>query len=394
VRLLLLQRSRDAAAGLNTAGFVSGYRGSPLGGFDQQLGRERKRLEAAGVRFEPGVNEDLAATAVWGTQQVRLLPEPKVDGVFAMWYGKGPGVDRSGDPIKHGNRQGTSPHGGVLVVFGDDHPGKSSTVAFQSEQALAANGVPVLYPATVQEYVDFGLHGYALSRCAGTWVGFKCVNETVETTSTVDVDPARLTMVEPTDAPAPPEGVHARFVFDPLGDDVRLTRYKLPRAQAYVRANGLDRVTHGHASALAPGRAAAALGSAPDDPAPMDSAERPDPPRSASLGIVTAGKSWLDVVQALHALGLDEARLATLGVAVYKPALIWPLEPQGSRRSPGAAPSCCSSRRRRPSWSRRPRTCSTTCRRPSGHGSPASSASTGRRCCRPTSSSSRSTSRA
>ncbi len=302
VRLLLLQRARDAAAGLNTAGFVSGYRGSPLGGFDQQLGRERKRLDAAGVKFEPGVNEDLAATAVWGTQQVKLLPDARVDGVFAMWYGKGPGVDRSGDPIKHGNRQGTSPHGGVLVVFGDDHPGKSSTVAFQSEQALAANGVPVLYPATVQEYVDFGIHGYALSRYAGVWVGFKCVNETVETTSTVDVDPARLRPVEPADAPAPPEGVHARFVFDPLGDDVRLMRFKLPRAHAYVRANRLDRVTHGREEA---------------------SLSRP-----ASLGIVTAGKSWLDVVQALQALGLDEARLEALGVAVYKPAMIWPLEPQ------------------------------------------------------------------
>jgi indolepyruvate ferredoxin oxidoreductase len=301
VRLTLLQRARDQAAGLATAGYVTGYRGSPLGGLDQQFERERPRLEAAGVRFQPGVNEDLAATAVWGTQQVGLLPGARVAGVFALWYGKGPGVDRSGDPIKHGNRQGTSPHGGVLVVFGDDHGGKSSTISHHSEPALAANGVPVLYPASVQEYVDFGLHGIALSRFAGTWVGFKCVNETVESTGTVEVDPERIRPVLPDDVPDAPDGVHARFAFDPLGDDVRLVRHKLPRAQAYVRANRLDRVTHGAARPAGPG----------------------------SLGIVAAGKSWLDVVGALRSLGLDASRLAALGVAVYKPALIWPLEPQG-----------------------------------------------------------------
>ena len=299
VRLPLAQRARDAAAGLNTAGYISGYRGSPLGGYDLQLLAESKRLQAAQIKFQPGVNEDLAATAIWGTQQVPLLPGATVDGVFAIWYGKGPGVDRSGDPIKHANRFGTSPHGGVLLAFGDDHPGKSSTISHQSEQALAANGVPVLYPASVQEYLDLGLHAFALSRFAGVWVGFKCVNETVETSATVDVDPARIQIRIPQGVELPAGGVNARFGFDPLGDEVRLMRFKLPLAQAYVRLNGLDRVTHGKATG------------------------------SGGLGIVAPGKTWLDVSSALSSLGLDTARLAELGVSVYKPAMIWPLEPAG-----------------------------------------------------------------
>jgi len=299
VRLLFDQRRRDAAAGLNTAGFVSGYRGSPLGGLDMQLWRERERLSGARIHFEPGVNEDLAATAVWGSQQVPLLPEASVAGVFALWYGKGPGVDRAGDAIKHGNRQGTSRNGGVLVVFGDDHPGKSSTISHQSEQALGANGVPVLYPASVQEYLDLGLHGYALSRHAGTWVGLKCVNETVETTSVVEVDPGRVLCRIPPSSPGDADDIHGRLAFDPLGDEQRHVRQRLPRVHAYVRENALDRVTHG----------------------------RSVHGEAATLGIVAAGKSWLDVTEALDALGLDAPRLATLGIAVYKPALIWPLEP-------------------------------------------------------------------
>ncbi len=299
VRLLIEQHRRDAAAGLDTAGFVSGYRGSPLGGLDMQLWRERERLCAERIHFEPGVNEDLAATAVWGSQQVPLLPQANAVGVFALWYGKGPGVDRAGDAIKHGNRQGTSRYGGVLVVFGDDHPGKSSTISHQSEQALAANGVPVLYPASVQEYLDLGLHGYALSRHSGTWVGLKCVNETVETTSVVDVAPGRVLCRVPPSSPDDSDDIHGRFAYDPLGDEQRHVRQRLPRVHAYVRENALDRVTHG--------------GSADGG--------------AAVLGIVAAGKSWLDVIEALGALGLDAARLATLGIAVYKPALIWPLEP-------------------------------------------------------------------
>lgn len=297
VRLPLMQRQRDAAAQLNTAGYISGYRGSPLGGYDQQLTQQRERLTAAGIRFEPGVNEDLAATAIWGTQQVTLLPGARVDGVFAIWYGKGPGVDRAGDPFKHGNRMGTSRHGGVLVVFGDDHAGKSSTVAHQSEMALAANGIPVLYPATVQEYLDLGLHGFALSRYSGVWVGFKCVNDTVETTASCEVDPLQPQIYMP---PPAAESVHARHAFDPLGDDTRLQRLKLPLVHDYVRLNALDRVV------------------------------RSSPVRN--LGIVAAGKSWLDVEEALVTLGLNEARLRDLGVGVYKPSLIWPLEPQGLRQ--------------------------------------------------------------
>jgi indolepyruvate ferredoxin oxidoreductase len=299
VRLLFDQRRRDAAAGLDTAGFVSGYRGSPLGGLDIQLWRERERLCSARIHFEPGVNEDLAATAVWGSQQAPLLPEVSVAGVFALWYGKGPGVDRAGDAIKHGNRHGTSRNGGVLVVFGDDHPGKSSTISHQSEQALGANGVPVLYPASVQEYLDLGLHGYALSRHAGTWVGLKCVNETVETTSVVEVTPGRILCRIPSSSASDANDIHGRLAFDPLGDEKRHVRQRLPRVHAYVRENALDRITHG--------RSVHGV--------------------AATLGIVAAGKSWLDVIEALDALGLDAARLATLGIAVYKPALIWPLEP-------------------------------------------------------------------
>jgi len=295
VRLPLMQRERDAAAGLNTAGYISGYRGSPLGSYDMQLALEKSRLTAAGIHFQPGVNEDLAATAIWGTQQVGLLPEPRVDGVFAIWYGKGPGVDRSGDPIKHGNRMGSAPHGGVLLVVGDDHGGKSSTTAHQSEQALAANGVPVLYPATLREYLELGLHGFALSRFSGTWVAFKCVNETVESTATVDLDGWPEIGV-PEGGPSG-SAVHVRHAFDPLGDDVRLQDLKLPRVHRYVRHNRLDRIVH-------------------------DGGAR-------CLGIVAAGKAWLDVEEALQMLGLSAARLVQLGVAVYKPALIWPMEPEG-----------------------------------------------------------------
>ncbi len=298
VRLPLMQRARDTARGLNTGGFISGYRGSPLGGYDQQLWKARDLLAAANIHFEPGVNEELAATAIWGTQQVGLLPGPKVAGVFALWYGKGPGVDRSGDAMKHGNRMGTSANGGVLVVCGDDHAGKSSTVSHQSEQALIAAGIPILFPSTIQECLDYGQYGWALSRYSGLWIGLKLVNETAETTATVDVRLDRLRFNLPKDATLPATGVHARLAFDPMGDEVRLVRHKLPMAEAYVRANGLDRVTHG--------------------------IDGPD----GGLGIVAAGKAWLDVVEALAALGLDRERQAAFGITVYKPALIWPLDPE------------------------------------------------------------------
>ncbi|HEY5789098.1 MAG TPA: indolepyruvate ferredoxin oxidoreductase family protein, partial [Gammaproteobacteria bacterium] len=296
VRLLLVQQRRDTAAGLNTAGFVSGYRGSPIGGLDQQLWGAGDLLEQARVVFQPGVNEDLAATAIWGTQQAPALPGARVDGVYALWYGKGPGVERSGDPVKHAHRQGTARHGGVLMAFGDDHGAKSSTIAHQSEPNLAAWGVPVLYPATVQEILDLGLYGWALSRCAGTWVGLKCLNETLETTATADADhAARVPVVLPDGLALPPEGLHGRPVFDPLGEEARLMDYRLPAVHAFARANRLDRVEFGR-----PG---------------------------ARLALVSAGKAAVDLRHALALLGLDEARAAELGIALYRPRLIWPLEP-------------------------------------------------------------------
>ena len=294
VRTLLLQRELDRRAGQNTAGFVSGYRGSPLGGFDFALWKSARTLEAADIVFQPGVNEDLAATAVWGTQQLQQLGPAHVDGVFALWYGKGPGVDRSGDPIKHGNYAGTHPLGGVLAVFGDDHPGKSSTVAHHSEQAMAANGVPVLYPSNVGEILQYGLFGYALSRYSGCWAGMKLVNESVEQTGTVhfSLDDLRIEQPDATDL-LPSEGVHSTGVYSPLRQESIHLNHRLPLVQRFARANRIDRKTIG--------------------------ADGP-------LGIVTAGKAYQDVMQALSCLGVDAARAETIGLAVYKVGLIWPLE--------------------------------------------------------------------
>src|SRR6185436_16089332 len=197
VRLPMAQIRRDRAAGLNTAGFISGYRGSPLGGYDQQLFAARKHLDEYNIKFQPGVNEDLAATAVWGSQQLSLSPGAKYDGVFGIWYGKGPGVDRCGDVFKHANGAGTSRHGGVLAVMGDDHGSHSSTMPHQSEQILVAAMMPILAPGSVQDYLDLGLAGFALSRYSGCWVGLKAVAQTVETSATVEVDPARRSIVLP-----------------------------------------------------------------------------------------------------------------------------------------------------------------------------------------------------
>ncbi|MEZ5651489.1 MAG: indolepyruvate ferredoxin oxidoreductase family protein [Burkholderiaceae bacterium] len=299
VRALILQRELDRRNGLRSAGYVSGYRGSPLGGLDQALWAARKHVQAADVTFQPGVNEDLAATAVWGSQQLAVMGDATVDGVFAMWYGKGPGVDRSGDPLKHGNYTGTHPKGGVLAVAGDDHPGKSSTVAHHSQQAFAAHSIPTLYPADAAEVVPFALLGWAMSRASGCWVGFKMVNETAEQTISSDfsLDDFTITAHEPVEMP--PEGVHFRGVFAPARDEQILRRHRLPIVQAFARANGIDRVTYGGTG--------------------------------ARLGLVTAGKAWHDVRQALRALGIDEARARALGVSVYKVGLLWPLEPQGLR---------------------------------------------------------------
>ena len=298
VRLPMMQRQRDAAAGLNTAGYITGYRGSPLGGFDQALWQAKRFIKNNHIEFQPGTNEDLAATALWGTQQIHLYPGARYDGVFGMWYGKGPGVDRSGDAFKHANYAGTSAHGGIVALAGDDHMAKSSTVAHQSEPAFVSAGMPILHAASVQEYLDWGLHAFAMSRYSGLWVGFKILSETADSSASVHVDPHRLDIHLPADHQLPADGLHIRWPDDWLGQEKRVYQVKLPAALAYWRANRLDRVMLG----------------------------RPD----ARFGIVTVGKSYLDVRQAFDELGIDEAEAERLGLAIYKVGMVWPLETEGA----------------------------------------------------------------
>ena len=300
IRLMMLQRERDASAGLNTAGFVSGYRGSPLGGFDQTLWRAKAHLERSHIRFQPGLNEDLAATAIWGSQQLNLFPGAKYDGWFSMWYGKGPGVDRCGDVFKHANASGTSKHGGVLVLAGDDHGAKSSTLPHQSEHIFKACLIPVLNPSNVQDYLDLGLHGFAMSRYSGCWIAFKCVTDVVESGASVVVDPNRIQVKIPQDFNLPPDGLNVRWPDGILEQEARILDWKVYAALAYTRANGLDRIIW-------------------DTPYPR-------------LGIVTTGKSYGDVMQALADLGIDREIAKGIGLRVYKVAMSWPLEPTGARR--------------------------------------------------------------
>ena len=303
VRLPMMQQVRDEAAGLDTACMITGYRGSPLGNFDRALWQARPFVEKHGVHFMPGVNEDTAATALWGTQQVGLFPGAKHDGVFAIWYGKGPGVDRTMDVFKHANLAGTAPHGGVLALAGDDHVCASSTTAHQSEFDFMSATMPVINPAGVQEFLDYGLHGWGLSRYAGLWVGFICIAETVDSSAIVSVDPHRVTILTPDDHELPEGGLNIRWPDTPLAMEERLLEHKLDAARAYARANGLDRsVIDG------PGR---------------------------RLGIVTTGKSYLDVRQALDDLGIDEGTARRLGIALYKVGMSWPLEPDGIRKFAG-----------------------------------------------------------
>ena len=242
VRLPMMQRRRDLAAGLDTAGYVSGYRGSPLGGFDNALVQARPLLEEHHVRFHPGLNEDLAATAVWGSQHTEIFPGAKYDGVFAIWYGKGPGVDRSGDVLKHGNFAGAGRRGGVLCIAGDDHGAKSSSMPHQSEQAFVAALMPVLNPSSVQEYLDLGLFGFAASRFSGCWMGFKAVSDTVESSASVLVDPHRLQFTEPADFELPEGGLNIDVEYQPIPYEQRLLEQKLPAVLAFARANPVDRV--------------------------------------------------------------------------------------------------------------------------------------------------------
>src|SRR5260221_2793818 len=242
VRLPMLQHQRDQAAGLNTGGFISGYRGSPLGVYDNALWQARRFLQQHNIQFLPGINEDLAATAVWGSQQVNLFPQATVDGVLALWYGKGPGVDRSTDALKHANAAGTSPHGGVIAIAGDDHGCQSSTLAHQSEHIFEAAMIPILNPATVQEYLDFGLYGFALSRFSGCWVGFKAIAETVESSASVYADPHRVEIVLPPDFVMPPGGLNIRWPDPPLDAERRLHGPKMAAVAAFVRAHQIDRL--------------------------------------------------------------------------------------------------------------------------------------------------------
>ena len=294
VRLPLMQRQIDLANNLNTAGYISGYTGSPLGGYDHALNGAMDLLKENHVVFQPGINEDLAATAVHGSQQSNLVDNPKYDGVFGIWYGKGPGVDRSGDAIKHGNYAGSSKFGGVLALAGDDHGAKSSTTAHQSDHAFIHFGMPVLNPATVQDYLDFGILGWAMSRYSGCWIGMKCITDTVESAASVEVHQERFKVIIPQDHDLPEENIHIQWGFMPAASEPRLYQVRLPAAQAFARNNNIDKVIFS---------------------------------KKKRLAIVTTGKAYLDVRQALDELALNQEAAEEKGISLYKVGMVWPLEP-------------------------------------------------------------------
>ncbi len=301
VKLPMLQRQRDALAGKNTAGFISGYRGSPLGGYDQALVKASKYLKAQNIVFQPGVNEELAATALWGTQQLGFAPPGtnRFDGVFGIWYGKGPGVDRTSDVFKHANMAGTTPWGGVIAVAGDDHVSKSSTAAHQSDHIFKACGLPVFFPANVQEILDLGIHAFAMSRFSGVWAGMKTIQEIVESSATAMIDPERVQIVMPTDFEMPPGGVHIRWPDHALEQEARLFDTKWYAALAYIRANRLN----------------------------YNAIEGPND----RFGIIASGKAYNDTRQALVDLGLDDATCRRIGIRLHKVGVVWPLEAQLTR---------------------------------------------------------------
>ena len=295
-RLPILQHEIDTAAGLNTGGFISGYRGSPLGGLDQALWRAKTHLDLHKIEFVPGINEELAATAVWGTQQLGIVSHTDFDGVFGMWYGKGPGVDRSMDAIKHANAFGTSPHGGVLAIAGDDHACKSSTLPHQSEHMFIGASVPVLAPSNVQEVLDFGIYGWAMSRFTGCWVALKAITDNMDAAMGVEVDGSRYNIALPPKEAMSPDGMHARWPDTPLAQERRLNKYKIYAARLFASINGLNRIV-------------------------FDSKE----PR---IGIITSGKAYLDVMEALRGLGINESSANKLGIRVLKIGMPWPLDPE------------------------------------------------------------------
>ena len=301
IRLCLMQKELDRRNGLNTAGYVSGYRGSPLGGLDSQFLRAAPFLTRKDIRFQAGINEDLAATAIWGTQQAELRGEGKYDGVFAMWYGKGPGVDRTGDVFRHANLAGTSKSGGVLALMGDDHTAESSTTAHQSEYHFIDVMIPILNPAGVQEVLDYGLYGWAMSRFTGSWVALKTMHETIESTAAIDASFDRINIVTPTDFLMPEGGLNIRLNDPILAQEARLHDFKRDAMLAFLRANKINHtITSGG--------------------------------REPKIGIITTGKSYLDVRQALDELGIDEVACNQLGIRLYKVGCPWPIEPARARR--------------------------------------------------------------
>ncbi|MFZ0402977.1 MAG: indolepyruvate ferredoxin oxidoreductase family protein, partial [Pseudolabrys sp.] len=294
IRACLMQKELDRRVGLNTAGYVSGYRGSPLGGLDQQFMRAARQITAADIKFQAGINEELAATALWGPQQAELRGEGRFDGVFGMWYGKGPGVDRTGDAFRHANLAGSSRHGGVIALMGDDHTAESSTTAHQSEFHFVDVMMPILNPAGVQEIVDYALYGWAMSRFSGTWTALKCMHETVESTGVVDADLDRLNIVTPADFRMPEGGLNIRLPDTFLGQEARLHDFKRDAMLAFVRANRLNKiVTSGG--------------------------------RAPKIGVITTGKAYLDVRQAFDELGIDEVKCNELGLRLFKIACVWPI---------------------------------------------------------------------
>lgn len=300
VRLPMLQQVRDASVGVSTAGFISGYRGSPLGGYDQALWAAKKHLAKHNVVFQPGVNEELAATAIWGTQQLDLFPDKKKhDGVFGIWYGKGPGVDRCSDVFKHANMAGTAKFGGVIAIAGDDHAAKSSTAAHQSDHIFQACGFPVFFPSDVQGILDMGVHAFALSRFSGLWTGMKTIQEVVESSTSVDVSHDRVKIVMPEDFDLPARGLHIRWPDTPLEQEARMMEYKWYAALAYIRANQLNKTTV----------------KGPND----------------RIGIIASGKAYRDTCQALFDLGLDSAVCQRVGIRLHQVNVVWPLEPSSTR---------------------------------------------------------------
>ncbi|NKB51883.1 MAG: indolepyruvate ferredoxin oxidoreductase family protein [Rhizobiaceae bacterium] len=294
VRLTLMQKERDRRAGHNTGGYVTGYRGSPIGGLDMAMWKEQARLSANDIHFQPGLNEDMAATAIWGAQQAEMRGEGKFDGVFGIWYAKGPGVDRTGDVFRHANMAGTSPNGGVLALMGDDHVAESSTTAHQSEFGFINYGIPVLSPAGVQEILDYGVLGYGLSRYASVWVGIKCVKDTIESTSVVDGRVDRTKLVDPKVDRRPKDGLSIRPNDQMLPMEARLVDYKIDAVLDYVAANKINKTI-------------------------VSGGKKP------RIGVITSGKSYLDVRQAMDDLGIDEVRSNNLGLRLFKVGCVWPI---------------------------------------------------------------------